>query len=246
MTPSIAAVLLLPLLQTVPGGSEVARLQGDSLRLGDGFVRSWVEVDVAGAPLAVGVTLPDSVLASVPDEAVMLSLDLPRVRGMPFRHVLVDWNPAGHPPAGLYHHPHWDAHFYTISAAERRSIEAGETGLRPDGRYMPAGFVPVPDLGLYAFPEMGVHWVHEDAAELNGSTFDRTLIYGSHGERTIFVEPMFTTAFLQDRPDVAAPVPPPPAVHEAGYYPLRYVLRYEPRERGFRVSLEDFRWREGG
>ncbi|MFW6040116.1 MAG: hypothetical protein ACOC9N_03470 [Gemmatimonadota bacterium] len=242
-----AAIALLPLLQPVPQGGEVARIRGDSLPLGSGIVRSWVEVDADGVPVAVGVTLPDSVIASVSDErSAMLSLELPAVDGLPFRHVLFDWGPGGHPPAGLYDVPHWDAHFYLITPERRRAIEQGETSLRPDPRYLPDGFVPVPELGLHAFPEMGVHWVHRDASELHGDPFDQTVIYGSDGESTIFIEPMFTRAFLADRPDVSAPIPQPSAVRREGYYPTRYVIRHAARERGFRISLEGFRWREGG
>lgn len=174
----------------------------------------------------------------------MLSLDFPAVRGLPFRHVLFDWMPAGHPPAELYPLPHWDAHFYLITADERRGIGQGSTTDRPGPHYMPDGFVPVPGLGLYAFPEMGVHWVQERASEVLGNRFDQTLIHGSTGDRTIFIEPMFTREFLTGRPDGSVPVPRPAAVSEAGYYPGRYVIRYSAREQGFRVSLESFRWRE--
>lgn len=248
---SIKALLLIPLLSLLPllqsgeDGNEIDRIRGDSLRLGTGFVHSWVETDGGGAPVSVGVTLPDAVVGSVSDdEGAMLSLELPVVQGLPFRHVLFDWGPTGHPPADVYGHAHWDAHFYLISAEERRAIAEGETTLRPEAPLMPDGFIPVPGLGLYAFPEMGVHWVHRDAPELDDHAFDHTIIYGSIGERTIFVEPMFTHAFLNDRPDVSVPIPQPEAVAESGYYATRYVIRHDPREEGFRISLEGFHWRD--
>lgn len=246
MFEAIALAVFLPLLQAPQDGAELDRIYGDSVRLGDGIVRTWVELDGSETPVAIGVSLPDSVIESVPDEPAMLSLDLPAVEGLPFLHVLFDWGPTGHPPEGIYHHPHWDAHFYLITADERRAIEPGETSLRPAAAHMPAGFDPVPGLGLYAFPEMGVHWVHRDAPEVNGMTFDQTIIYGSDGDRTIFIEPMFTSEFLSSRPDFSAPIPQPAAVSRSGYYPTRYVIRYVQREQGFRISLEEFRWREGG
>jgi hypothetical protein len=55
---------------------------------------------------------------------------------------------------------------------------------------------------------------------------------------------MFTSAFLEGRPDFAAPIPQPQAVRESGYYATRYVIRYEADRRAFRVSLEGFHWRE--
>jgi hypothetical protein len=251
---SSLSALLLPLLQaSVPAAMQSAPAQGaqarhaqiagDSIRLGDGFVRSWVELDERGAPTAIGVTLPDVVVRSAPAEGAMLSLDFPAIEGLPFLHVLFDWVSMGHPPAALYAHPHWDAHFYLITAAERRAIVQGATSLQPDARYMPPGFLPVPELGLYAFPEMGVHWMHEHAPELHGRTFDQTIIYGSIGDRTIFVEPMFTSAFLETQPDFAAAIPQPEAVAASGWYPARYVIRYVAVEHAYRISLEAFRWR---
>ena len=245
------ATRALPVGDPVPGGGNVApvdliRLAGDSIALGDGLVRSWVEVDGAGTPVALGVTLPDATLASLPTREVMMSLDFPAVEGLPFRHVLFDWGPGGHPPAALYAHPHWDAHFYLITAQERMAIQAGEQGVAPAPHYLPPGYIPVPDLGLFAFPSMGVHWMHEGARALHGHTFDETLIYGSDGERVIFVEPMFTDAFLETRPDFSAPVPGPDAVQESGWYPTRYVIRYEEEAGAYRISLEGFRWRQGG
>lgn len=222
----------------------IIRLAGDSARLGVGVVRSWVEVDREGVPVALGVTLPEAVIGSTPPEGAMLSLDFPAVPGLPFRHVLFDWVPGGHPPASLYGHDHWDAHFYLITAEERRTIVQGETSARPTAALMPPGYVPVPGLGLYAFPEMGVHWMSEQASELHGHDFDQTLIYGSTDEKTIFVEPMFTSAFLAGRKDLSAAVPQPEAVAESGYYATRYVIRHEPHRRAFRISLEGMRWRK--
>jgi hypothetical protein len=237
---------ILAFSQFLPTGADVRRLHGDSIRLGSGTVHSWVEVDAQDVPVAIGVSLPDDVIESVTSEGAMLSLDFPTVPGLPFRHVLFDWVPTGHPPAHLYHHPHWDAHFYLITAEGRRAIAEGPTAQQPASHHMPDGFIPVPGIGLYAFPEMGVHWVDANSAEVSGQTFSQTLIYGSVGEHTIFVEPMFTSAFLAGRPDFSAAIPQPAAVAEEGYYPTRYVIRYDPAQPGFRVSLEGFRWREAG
>jgi hypothetical protein len=165
MLSAFTAIAILPLLQLVQEGSEATRVHGDSIQLGGGIVRSWVDLDARGVPVAIGVTLPDSVIATVTDEGAMLSLDFP--------------------------------------------------------------------------------WMDERAHELHGSTFDQTIIYGSDGDRTIFVEPMFTSAFLAGRPDFAAPIPQPSAVREAGYYPTRYVIRHDPHEQGFRISLDSMRWRDG-
>lgn len=240
---ALAGVPGVPASSSGQAPDPVRTLYGDTAVVGEGIVRTWIELGPDGTPHALGVTLPERSFEALDDESFMLSLDYPQLEGVPFRHVLFDWAPSGHPPASLYHHAHWDAHFYTISAGERQSIEPGPVEDRPAPRYMPPGFIPVPELGLYSFAEMGVHWVSPDAAELDGQTFDHTLIYGSIGERTIFVEPMFTQAFLKTWPDLGAPVPLPAAVHESGYYPTRYVIRYEPEGGTYRIALEGFRWR---
>ena len=85
-------LLMLPLLQVAaPAAGEPTRIAGDSIRLGNGIVRSWVEVDDVGAPTAIGVTLPDEAIESAPPDGAMLSLAFPAVDGLPFRHVLFDW-----------------------------------------------------------------------------------------------------------------------------------------------------------
>jgi hypothetical protein len=244
------AMLLLLVCTALPGAvlaqapDPALTLYGDTAVVGEGVIRSWVERASGEIPYAVGVTLPERTFPALTDEGFMLSLDYPELEGLPFRHVLFDWVPMGHPPEALYAHAHWDAHFYTISAEDRRAIPEGFVEDRPDPRYMPAGYVPVPELDLFSFEAMGVHWVSSDAPELHDHTFDQTLIYGSIGERTIFVEPMFTMAFLEGRPDFSAPIPQPAAVHESGYYATRYVIRYLPDEAAYRVALEGFRWRE--
>lgn len=249
----IAAVrLLLPAIVLSAGGCAPAmvsdgapqRAYGDSAVLGDGVVRAWVETGLDGRPTALGVDLPDAVVASVGSEGAMLSLKFPAMEGLPFRHVLFDWAPGGHPPGDVYAAPHWDAHFYTITPEERRAIPLGPTELRPGAELMPDGFVPVPGVGLFAFPEMGVHWINEDASELGGRPFDHTLIYGSWGDRTIFIEPMFTHAWLAGSADLDAAVPQPREVAEAGWYPTRYVIRRNLTGDGFRVALEGLRWRD--
>ncbi len=219
-------------------------LYGDSVQVGEGVISTWVEVDADGAPLALGVTLPERVFGGLTDEGFLLSLDYPELEGLPFRHVLFDWVPHGHPPGNLYGHAHWDAHFYTITAEERRAIPDGVVHEAPDPSFLPEGYIPVPDLGLYSFGEMGVHWVDRDAAELHGHHFDQTLIYGSIGERTIFVEPMFTMEYLDSKPDLSEPIPQPGAVHESGFYATRYVIRHEAEVAAFRIALEGFEWRE--
>ena len=80
-------------------------------------------------------------------------------------------------------------------------------------------------------------------ATRQGRTFDQTLIYGSHGDHIIFVEPIFTRL---------SRVAPGPARGNtaARSSPTRRLLSdavpHPARARGARIphSLEEFRWRE--
>eukprot|EP01083_Nonionella_stella_P210402 761745_1 len=39
-----------------------------------------------------------------------------------FNHLLLNWNPEGHAPLGIYNVPHFDFHFYFINSTERESL----------------------------------------------------------------------------------------------------------------------------
>ena len=47
---------------------------------------------------------------------------MPAQNPTPYKFIELDWNPAGHEPAGVYTLPHFDYHFYKIGVAERDAI----------------------------------------------------------------------------------------------------------------------------
>lgn len=227
---------------------EVAEVvMGDSAELGGAELQTWVEVAADGSPVAIGFTLPEAALEGLPEhDLVQLSLDFPEVEDLPFEHGLFDWAPRGHNPHAVYGVPHFDAHFYTVSSAVRERIDGGIVTNHPDPDYLPDGYIAgPPDVAVHSMAQMGVHWVNRAARELHGAPFDQTFIYGSHEDDVIFLEPMFTRAFLEGRPDFSADIPLPQAVAESGYYPTRYTIRYESDAQAYRISLDEFRWWEG-
>ena len=116
---------------------------------------------------------------------------------------------------------------------------AGSADRGPDEVEVPADFVPPGYISTVAsFPNMGVHWLAEDAAELQGQTFDKTMLYGFSRGEMVFIEPMVTLALLESRQDVGAPVAQPAAVQKSGFYPTRYRIRYEGATKQYLVSLE--------
>lgn len=252
MTPSIPHALrsLATLCCLLVALGTQARAQtivyGESVSIGNGTAQTWVEVDADDVPLRIGMTLTEGALTGLPSAARVMSLDLPEVAADSlFKHVMFDWAPSGHPPSVYAGHPHFDFHFFMLSEEERLQIPAGtdETPIPPE--YMPEDYIPVPGLGTYSFPRMGVHYVDSDAPELNGEPFTRTLIYGFFDGEMIFVEPMITVAHFESHPTEVLPIKQPEAYQKTGYYPTAYQIEYDAEAGAFDIFLTDLVLREG-
>lgn len=220
---------------------------GDVVPFGEGTARSWVSLDAAGKPTAVGITLTEAALDGLPADAtpglvwmVEYVLGLPPdVSGLPFDHIGVNWNPQGHIPNGIYNVPHFDFHFYTISPEERRQITARGDDLErcravPAAGEVPEGFIFAPESEE---PGMGGHWVDPQSHEFHGQDFTSTFIYGTHDGKVIFWEPMVTMAFLETKPEVTVPLKVPGAYASEGYYPTSYDVRYDAKRKEYTVAL---------
>ncbi len=285
----------LPAAAQDSGGSTYPPSEGttwsDPEVFGDGQFETFVTQDADGNPSIIGITFPESTLANLPegmgdgkfdvlgaDGSVIFpccgySTVIPMPETTPatvFNHALVNWNPMGHPPAGVYDAPHFDLHFYTTSVEDREAIaaatgdtmcmvpnppgtEAGEhpvpvtcetlqTATMPlPADQTPPGFISVGEV----VPGMGDHLINPAAPELNGEKFTYTWLYGEYGGRLTFYEPMITLAFLQEKnPETCADIPMPKAMPEPGYYPTEYCIRYMPgdsEDNGtYAVTLEKF------
>ena len=97
----------------------------------------------SGTPLAAGLTLSDDALESLPSEPTSWVLPFHRkASATPFTHVLIDYNPHGHEPPGVYDLPHFDVHFYIIPSAERMGDRAGGSRIRhPPSAAVHPGFL---------------------------------------------------------------------------------------------------------
>lgn len=226
-------------------------LEGAPVRLGNGTARTYVVLR-DGAPAEVGVALTEAALEGLPgsghSDGVHVHghttfetvLALPDPNPTPYRHVLLNWNPGGHEPPGIYDLPHLDFHFYTMDNAARLAIDPAEAAYQaraerlPAADLIPEGYVlPAP----LAFPRMGVHWVDPASPELNGQVFTHTFIFGSWDGELIFAEPMITKAFLESKQSIAAPVPSPLRYAAPGYYPSGYSVGWDPAVREYRIAL---------
>lgn len=264
---------------------------GEPLPLGSGEAKAFVTLDEDGHPRLAGISLDEAALSDLPEEPgdgrwdvkdtggnVIMSccgheyiLPLPEeAAATPFENIIINWNPTGHPPAGIYDAPHFDLHFYTIPNEERVVIApaasnemcsapnppdiGGEHPVPVSCETFKMATMPLPEdqlppgytsVGEVA-PGMGDHLVNLQAPELLGEApFTYTWIYGAYGGRLIFYEPMITLAYLQEKnEDVCSPIPMPETMPEPGYYPTQYCIRYLPGEEDgagtYVVSLESF------
>lgn len=153
--------------------------------LGKGTVTLWQR----GTQL--GVTIDKAAFASLP--AKETRVDLP-VHAAPFQLVEIDWHPYGHPPAGVYTVPHFDAHFYVIPKAERNAIAFAAPGSVPKARdaIVPMGYITDGTVE----PQMGMHYVPGSAQEFHGKPFMATQIWGYNKGHLAFVEAMFSMKFV--------------------------------------------------
>lgn len=222
--------------------------RGKVQTMGNGALWSWVETDNRGHPVSVGITFTETALSGLPENPPGGGLDgwefpveLPSPKAVPpFTHIVVDWNPHGHIPPGIYDVPHFDFHFYLISSREREKITAKGRDLekclkKPESRFIPTGYMLAPGSEV---PRMGAHWVDTASPEFHLQPFTRTFVYGSYDGRVAFLEPMVALSFLEAKTNSLSPVKLPVLYRKHGYYPISYGIKYDPNRREYTVSLE--------
>jgi hypothetical protein len=222
--------------------------RGPAVPLGQGTAQAWVAVGEDGEPDALGVSISEAAVRSVETlHAAALTLDFPPEAGETgFDHVLLNWNPHGHPPMHVWDTPHFDFHFYMIPAAVREAISDADPEFktkaerRPDARFVPVDYF----MEEGAVPAMGVHWADTHTPELHGKPFTHTLIYGGWDGVFNFVEPMVDKTVLDSRETVVAPVKQAAAVAIPGFYPTQYRIDFEPATGEHRIVLEGLVARE--
>jgi hypothetical protein len=245
------------------------RQYGVPQQVGEGRARSYVVLDRAGAPLEFGVALDERAMDGLPapmahegmpgghGDMHEYLLGMPAQNPTPFKFVELDWNPAGHEPAGIYDKPHFDFHFYTITEAERNAIDptspgyAAEAASFPAPEYVLPGYLPPTVLAggapaeAVAVPRMGMHWLNPQSAELPPrlEPFTRTFIQGTWNGKAIFLEPMITRAYILSKPTETIAVPVAQRYEPAGWYPSSYRVHYDEQAREYRIALGGMAWR---
>lgn len=177
---------------------------GPQVQMGNGHIRSWINITHGGKPLAIGVEMTDGSLANLNSMGTFtLRLHQKANNVTPFDHITLNWNMRGHEPPHVYDVPHFDFHFYKISVADQMAIPPYIVAPAKFNHNPPAGYMP----SLYlnpggGVPMMGAHWIDllspevQPPASPNHAAFTHTFIYGSYDGAVTFVEPMITHALL--------------------------------------------------
>jgi hypothetical protein len=229
------------------GADKVGTYEGPSVVVGQGRATAFVTLGADGKPEVVGIKLTEKAMTGLPAEPPddadgwEYVLELPsEAVGTGYDHIGVDWNPEGHIPPGIYDKPHFDFHFYLISADDRNKITAVGDDLErahkpPSEDSMPAGYILPPGTEV---PRMGAHAIDPEADEFKKKPFTKTFIYGYYDGQLIFLEPMVTQTYLETRPSVIEPVKVPKTYTKHGYYPTRYGIKYDANQGEYQISLE--------
>lgn len=222
---------------------------GPAVQMGDGHIRSWVNITTENIPLAIGIEFTaksfDHLSTNDLDfegNTFMLMFHQKAMAVTPFDHIMINWNPHGHEPVGIYDVPHFDMHFYKITEAEQMTITDQPTAPPPAG-YLPSTYI----IQGATVPQMGTHWLDPfNSPELSPAhiPFTHTLIYGSHNAQVIFIEPMITRAFLLSGTSFNTSYPQPIHFSPTGtYYPTAYSIWKDAETGRSYVALTNFVWK---
>ncbi|MCO6480878.1 MAG: DUF5602 domain-containing protein [Phaeodactylibacter sp.] len=214
---------------------------GEKAALGQSEARSYIRLGDDGAPVEVGIIVPEEAMATLGMHETMLSLGLPaKARTLTaYQHMMFDWMPHGHEPAGVFDKPHFDLHFYYTSEAERMAIQATDTVqfMKP----VEGGYIPQPYINIGGVPQMGAHWIDPTGSPFNGEPFTSVLIYGSYDGEVTFVEPMIAKAFIEEEKTFQLPILQPDQFPEGGkYYPTIYGVEHDEARKQYRLYVGGF------
>ena len=276
MFPAVATLLVLCGCASTNPQPQSARSLGWQLPLGHGTVASYVETDGAGVPAAIGVLFSATALdglsmdsdmhrchgrtheghvdaktqcVHMQEHVIPLPDSVARRADVPFKWVLLNWNPRGHIPPGVYDIPHFDIHFQMAPIADVFAIESGPCGperVRCDQfaiakKPLPANYMHVDFKDVDAVvPAMGNHLIDVTGPEFNRQPFTRSWIYGVYDGKVIFYEQMVSRAYMLGNPQGCAPIKSPRAVAVSGFYPSVSCVRRDPKSGEVTVSMERF------
>jgi len=192
-------------------------------------IYSWARM-AGDEVIEAGVTIPFALIQNPPGEkgrgpagSIALVDFPPKVQDTTIlNHFELHWEKEGHEPP-VFAVPHFDFHFYSVSAEEVAQITAPDPS-PPRGEIIPAGFVyPGAE---YTVPQMGVHVFRPSDLEYAG--------------KMIFIEPMATQETLLMQQPVAYEIPVPAAIEGNTRYPTKFTIEYDAVSGACHLRFSDF------
>lgn len=232
------------------GQDQAHSYEGKSVTFGKGSAHVVVRTDANDKPASVAIVLTPSALNGLPKAKPGARPDVAYVLPMPVKgpktvvdHIVVNWEPIGHPPPHVYDVPHFDFHFYLVSRADQEKVrfkndaKSGQPQQQPPAELLPQGYVIPPGT---AVPRMGVHAINMQSGELHGQPFTATFIYGFYNRRQTFLEPMVSLDYLLSKPSFSAAMARPNAYSKPGAYPGAYSVKYDASRDVYEIMLDEF------
>jgi hypothetical protein len=215
--------------------AEPVTIIGETKPLGNAAISTFARIDAGGTLTAIGATFGAGALTGLPAAPTEITLAMPSsVSVAPFTFFAVNWNPAGHPPPGIYTVPHFDFHFYTISDSARMAIAGGPVTSSPPAGAVPPGYVVDP----VTIPMMGTHYTDSTAPEFSGQPFTATFVYGYNGTSLAFLEPMVALSFLASKQGYEAAIKQPSTYQVSGMFPTHYSVGYNPVTNAYTLTMD--------
>ena len=153
MAIKVTALALAAALFSIVSPSPAATLLGEAMPMGEGMVRSYLDVGADDTPAVIGIVFDGSAFRGLPpmrnttsrcydmngngtiddhDECegdtefqIDLPANIPNSQDIPFRWIGINWNPEGHDPPGVWSVPHFDMHFYIAKKETIAGIRVG-------------------------------------------------------------------------------------------------------------------------
>ncbi len=262
--------------QVAVNSSSAKVIFGDSKKIGNGKVRTWLKIDEKSKkPLSLGVTLTEEALTGLPEDIDSPQEGSERLQlmdGSPnhtfeyellfpkeaestaFTHMGFNWNALGHGPTGIFDRPHFDVHFYMATPEYRHNIEfdvtkVGDTyKVETSNIIPPEGYLPrnYKLANNTAEPRMGSHYADVTSSQLQPGNFDNIFLFGVHNGLILFWEPMITLDYLKMKPNFSAKLEQPKKYPVSGYYPTSYSVVYDANRKEFDISLDKLVLRASG
>lgn len=162
-------------------------VEGESAAVAGGSPDMWTFATTtpAGKPKSLGIWLERDAFEALTADThhAYVPLDFPAVDGLTYTFAGINWNPMGHPPAGVWTTPHFDFHYYFVDESFIDGIVGGPGPVMGIATYdVPEEYFPenyVYESPRLIVPQMGEHIYDETSPEWDPEVpFTQTYIYG--------------------------------------------------------------------